>query len=171
VFLLHKNSPKPSARGQTCPLRPLVAEGFKTVLGGVMENAIKPIAKELDQPTAKVEKHKGGRPAKKIKKASGIRVRLSATEYFLIETKARKANMRISDWFRAAALKAKVVARLSEEEKQIHHVLAGMANNLNQLTKLAHVKGLLSVVRKCDALITKIDETMKYLNSDDRENT
>jgi len=79
--------------------------------------------------------------------------------------------MRISDWFRSAALKAKVIARLSAEEKQIHQVLAGMANNLNQLTKLAHVKGLLSVVRKCDTLLTEIDQVIKYLLSDDRKDT
>lgn len=113
----------------------------------------------------------GGRPAKKIKKAVGIRVRVTATERFLIEKKARKANMRISDWFRAAALKARVISRLTAEERQYHHVLAGLANNLNQLTKLAHAKGLMSIVLKCDALLTEIDQILKRLVSDDREDT
>jgi hypothetical protein len=134
----------------------------------LMEITKEPTVGKADKPAIK---NKGGRPTKKIKKGNSVRVRLTATEYFLIQTKARKANMRISDWFRTAALKAKVIARLSTEEKQIHLTLAGMANNLNQLIRMAHVKGLLSVVLKCDELLTEIDQTLKYLISDDRENT
>ncbi|QNK64111.1 plasmid mobilization relaxosome protein MobC [Pedobacter sp. PAMC26386] len=116
-------------------------------------------------------RNKGGAPQKKIKRASGIRVRLNAKERFLIESKARMAGMRISDWVRAAALKAKVVARITDEDRRILHLLAGMANNLNQLTKLAHTNGIMSIVIKCDQLLTEIDQTLRYLNSDDGENT
>lgn len=116
-------------------------------------------------------KHKGGAPQKKIKRASGIRVRLTTTERFLIETKARQAGMRISDWIRAAALKAKVVGRMSAEDRRVLHLLAGMANNLNQLTKLAHTSGIISIVIKCDNLLKEIDQTLKYLNSDDGKDT
>lgn len=116
-------------------------------------------------------KHKGGAPQKKIKRASGIRVRLTTTERFLIESKAREAGMRISDWIRAAALKAKVVGRISAEDRRILHLLAGMANNLNQLTKLAHTGGIMSIVIKCGNLLIEIDQTLKYLNSDDGKGT
>lgn len=116
-------------------------------------------------------KHKGGAPQKRIKRASGIRVRLTATERFLIESKARQAGMRISDWIRAAALKAKVVGRISAEDRRVLHLLAGMANNLNQLTKLAHTSGIMGIAIKCDNLLTEIDQTLKYLNSDDGKDT
>ncbi|MDN5287698.1 MAG: Mobilization protein [Mucilaginibacter sp.] len=116
-------------------------------------------------------KHKGGAPQKKIKRASGIRVRLTATERFLIESKARQAGIRISDWFRAAALKAKVVTRITAEDRRALHLLAGMANNLNQLTKLAHTSGIMSIVIKCGNLLIEIDQTLKYLNSDDGKDT
>ena len=116
-------------------------------------------------------KHKGGAPQKRIKRASGIRVRLTTTERFLIESKAREAGMQISDWIRAAALKAKVVGRISAEDRRILHLLAGMANNLNQLTKLAHTGGIMSIVISCDNLLTEIDQTLKYLNSDDGKDT
>lgn len=116
-------------------------------------------------------KHKGGAPQKRIKRANGIRVRLTVTERFLIESKAREAGMRISDWIRAAALKAKVVGRISAEDRRVLHMLAGMANNLNQLTKLAHTSGIMSIVISCDHLLTEIDQTLKYLNSDDGKDT
>ncbi|MBB5620969.1 hypothetical protein HDE69_002022 [Pedobacter cryoconitis] len=116
-------------------------------------------------------KHTGGAPKKRIKRASGIRVRLTATERFLIESKAQQAGIRISDWIRAAALKAKVVGRISAEDRRVLHLLAGMANNLNQLTKLAHTSGIMSIVIKCDNLLTEIDQTLKYLNSDDGKDT
>jgi len=116
-------------------------------------------------------KHKGGAPRKKIKRASGIRVRLTAAERFLIESKARQAGIRISDWFRAAALKAKVVTRITAEDRHTLHILAGMANNLNQLTKLAHTSGIMSIVIKCGNLLIEIDQTLKYLNCDDGKDT
>ncbi|MBB5645974.1 plasmid mobilization protein [Pedobacter cryoconitis] len=121
--------------------------------------------------TDKCPKHRGGAPQKRIKRANGIRVRLTATERFLIESKARQAGMRISDWIRAAALKAKVVERVSAEDRRVLHLLAGMANNLNQLTKLAHNSGIISIVIKCDNLLTEIDQTLKYLNNDDGKDT
>jgi hypothetical protein len=121
--------------------------------------------------TGERPKHKGGAPKKKIKRASGIRVRLTSTERFLIESKAREAGMRISDWFRAAALKAKVVTRMTAEDRRVLHLLAGMANNLNQLTKLAHTSSIVSVAIRCGHLLTEINQTLKYLNSHDGEDS
>ena len=123
--------------------------------------------------TVKVErpKHKGGRPNVRVKREKHVKVRLTATEYFMISVKAKEAGMRISDWFRAAARSAKVVPRLKPEDRSILHMLAGLANNFNQVTKLAHISGLLSIARKCDGLLTEIDEALKYFNNDDRQNT
>lgn len=122
------------------------------------------------EPEKKPEggKHKGGAPKKKIKREQHIMVRLTATERFLIENKARSANMRMSDWFRVAAKSAKIVPRIGADDRSILHMLAGLANNINQLTKLAHKEGILTIVRKCDALLMEIDSALKYLNRDDR---
>lgn len=116
-------------------------------------------------------KDKGGAPKKRIRRETHVKVRLTTTERFLIESKARQAGMRISDWFREATLKAKVMARMTEEDRRVLHMLAGMANNLNQLTKLAHTGGLLTIAIRCGSLLTEIDQALKYLNSDDGKNT
>ncbi|RKR82809.1 mobilization protein MobC [Mucilaginibacter gracilis] len=124
--------------------------------------------KETAGTVSEKPKHKGGRPKLTIKREAFVRVRLTATEHFVIAGRAKDAGMRISDWFRSAAKAARVVARLNPEDMQIMRMLTGMANNLNQLTKLAHKDGLLSVARKCDGLMTEIDQALKYFNSDDR---
>jgi len=111
---------------------------------------------------------KGGRPLKKVKRDRHIRVRLTPTEHFRIEDKAIRAKLTISDWFRKAALKGKVTSKLSIEEMNCLRMLSGMANNLNQLTKLAHSQGLLVVQRKCRELIGQIALVIKKVNSDDR---
>jgi len=89
----------------------------------------------------------------------------------MIAAKAKEAGMRISDWIRLAARTARVVARLKPEDLRIMRMLAGLANNLNQLVKLAHKEGLLSVAIKCNNVLIEVDQTLKYFNSDDRQDT
>ena len=121
----------------------------------------------MEEATGK--RSKGGRPLKKIRRSNDIRVRLTDTERFLIEEKAREAGMRPSAWFRQAAKRAKVVCRLTPDDLNILRMLAGLANNLNQITHLAHRDGLLYMQKRCREILAEIDETLKYLNSDDRK--
>ena len=116
-------------------------------------------------------KHKGGRPKVKVRRETHVKVRLTATERYMISARAKDAGMRLSDWIRAAAKAAKVVARLKPEDLQIMRMLAGLANNLNQLTKLAHRDGILTIANKCGNLLIEIDQALKYFNSDDRQDT
>jgi hypothetical protein len=125
------------------------------------------ITKNGQQET--VKKHKGGRPEKVIKKDAILVVRMTETERMLIVGKAKEAGMKPAEWFRKAAKTAKVIARFKPEDAAVLRMLTGMANNLNQLTKLAHQEGLLSVQRKCRELISEIDETLKFLNQHDRK--
>lgn len=116
-------------------------------------------------------KHKGGRPKVKVRRETHVKVRLTATERFMISARAKDAGMRLSDWIRAAAKAAKVVARLKPEDLQIMRMLAGLANNLNQLTKIAHRDGIFTIAIKCGNLLIEIDHALKYFNSDDRQDT
>ena len=117
-----------------------------------------------DQP-----KNKGGAPKKRVKRELIIRIRMSATERYQIVDKAKAAGMRASTWIRASAKNAKIIPRLTADERHILWMLAELSNNLNQLTKLAHQLGLLRVVRQCEQVIKEVDETFKKLNRDDRE--
>lgn len=114
------------------------------------------------------EKRKGGRPAKPVKRSCTLVVRVTETERLLVAGKAREAGMSLSAWFRAAAKKAVVTARLRPEELATLRMLSGMANNLNQLTRLAHRQGLLSVHDKCRQALDQINRTLQQLARDDR---
>lgn len=130
-----------------------------------MEATVKKTIKQQVTPP----KNKGGAPKKRVKRELIIRIRMTATERFFIDNKAKTAGMRSSSWIRAAAKSAKIVPRLTDDERRILWMLAELANNLNQLTKLSHQHGLLTVVRDCSKILNEIDITLKHLNSDDRE--
>jgi hypothetical protein len=130
-----------------------------------MEATVKTINKQqLAQP-----KNKGGAPKKRVKRDLIMRIRMTATERFYIDSKAKTAGMGSSSWIRAAARSAKILPRLTNEERRILWMLAELANNLNQLTKLAHQLGLLTVARDCSKALNEIDVTLKHLNNNDRE--
>ncbi len=93
--------------------------------------------------------------------------RTNRTEHAWMQ--AKTAGMRSSSWIRAAAKSAKVVPRLTDDERRILWMLAELANNLNQLTKRAHQLGLLRVVRDCSEIMKEIDITLKNLNNNDRQ--
>jgi len=114
-------------------------------------------------------KNKGGAPKKRVRRELIIRVRMTATERFQIDNKAKAAGMPSSTWIRASAKSAKVIPRLTADERRILWMLAELANNLNQLTKLAHQLGLLRVVRQCQEVLKQIDDNLTQLNKDDRE--
>src|SRR5665213_2649164 len=127
------------------------------------------IAKSKNKLPGDQQKNKGGAPKKRVKRELIIRFRMSATERFQIVDKAKAAGMRPSTWIRASAKSAKIIPRLTADERRILWMLAELSNNLNQLTKLAHQLGLLRVVRQCEQVIKEVNETLKQLNRDDRE--
>lgn len=122
------------------------------------------VEKEQEQGTGQAaKKARGGRPKKVIKKDAVLVVRMTQIERMLITGRAREAGMSPSEWFRKAAKTARVIARFSPEDAATLRMLSGMANNLNQITKLAHQEGLVSVQRQCRELMDGIDETLKSL--------
>lgn len=111
----------------------------------------------MNAAAEKTMKNKGGRPELKIKRDTSINVRLTSLERMLIEGKAKQAQLSPTDWFRKAAKRAKVHPRITPEDMKVLHILAGMANNLNQLTKMSHTYGLLRFRNDCQELIAKIN--------------
>jgi hypothetical protein len=61
------------------------------------------------------------------------------------------------------ALAATVTARHTPEENALLRSLAGMANNLNQLTKLSHQTGFYRTRLLIDGLLGKLKRIMVYL--------
>ena len=108
-----------------------------------------------------------GRPKKTIRRSDLLMIRLTPTERILIEGRAKKAGLKPSEWFRSAAKSAKVFPRFTAEESGWFRMLAGLANNLNQLTHLAHVAGLFSLALKCQAMLRQIEDLLTKISSHD----
>ena len=95
--------------------------------------------------TVRMKKKKGGRPTKKLKRELRITARFSKLEHYILQQKAGKAGINVSEFLRQAAITVKVTARLTEEERHIIRQLIGMANNLNQMAKVANREGMGSI--------------------------
>lgn len=108
-----------------------------------------------------------GRPKKAITRSVSLVVRLTPTERLAIAGKARSAGMRISDWFRQSAKTSVIRPRLSTEETGYLRTLSGMANNLNQLTKLAHKGGLVTLMGDLRKILATVEALMERIGRDD----
>ena len=108
-------------------------------------------------------KHEGGRPKKANNRKVNKGIRFTEKEYFTIQQNASKAGIKISSYIRQMALTGKITARLNEEERHFVTQLIGMANNLNQLTKVGHQDGLLTAVMMFEKYRNQIDELLKKL--------
>lgn len=98
--------------------------------------------------TVRMKKKKGGRPTKKLKRELRITARFSKLEHYILQQKAGKAGINVSEFLRQAAITVKVTARLTEEERNIIRQLIGMANNLNQMAKVANREGMRSILKR-----------------------
>jgi hypothetical protein len=123
--------------------------------------------KPIQKPALSRPKNKGGRPKAKVRRDQTLRIRINATELYMVKTKAREAGMRASTWIRQAAKAARIAPRWTPEQMELLRMLTGMANNLNQLARQANSGKLLFIVRKCESLLAEIDDTLKYLNNHD----
>ena len=86
---------------------------------------------------------KGGRPPTgRVRKLSkSVTVKFSKPSYEALRLRARKANRKLAEYIRESALNGEVVSGHNAETVAIAKSLIGMANNLNQLTKLSHQRG------------------------------
>lgn len=114
------------------------------------------IVQELKQ-----KKRKGGRPSKPVKRQKVVCVRFTKTEHFIAAQKAEKAKSSLSDYIRESAIHALVKARFSEEDRHFYRQFTGLANNINQMAKLAHQEGLLSALFRFENDLNLINEALK----------
>jgi hypothetical protein len=94
--------------------------------------------------TAKTPTNKGGRPSKSLaeKRKYRLSLKLNTNEYFQLKSKSKTAGKNRCDFLRELILTGEVKQRFLPEQNDIFRKIGGMANNLNQLVKLAHVQSV-----------------------------
>ena len=104
-----------------------------------------------------------GRPtvadARRLSKA--VTVKFSKIDYETLRTRSRKANRRLAEYIRESALKSEVVQPRTEADLKEYRTLVGMANNLNQLTKMAHQDGIIYLYSPIEGLLREIINTIR----------
>ena len=115
--------------------------------------------------TLKIPANKGGRPAKSLaeKRKYRLSLKLNTKEYFELKSKAKIACKNRCDFLRELILSRDVKQRFSSEQIAILRKIGGMANNLNQLVKLAHVQGVWFVETTAKMLMSELDELLKRI--------
>jgi hypothetical protein len=90
------------------------------------------------EETKRDTNNKVGRPAKAIKRDKLIGVRCSTTERFIIEAKAKAANLTKTEFLRISGLKGQVDTRKKVLAKEVLQGIASLnhiAANVNQIAK------------------------------------
>ena len=104
-----------------------------------------------------------GRPtvadARRLSKA--VTVKFSKIDYEILWSRSRKANKRLAEYIRESALQSEVVQPRTEADLKEYRTLVGMANNLNQLTKLAHQDSIIYLYSPIDKLLVEITNVIR----------
>ncbi len=113
-------------------------------------------------------KHTGGRPplGKARKQEYRITLRLDTEHKLRLQALARAAGRPRTEVFRQLIAAGRVRERLRREHLDFMSQLKGMARNLNQLTRLAHAKGLTGIVSRHATIVASIEGLLRNLRDD-----
>lgn len=114
-----------------------------------------------------------GRPqAGSLRKLSkSVTVKFSKIDYDRLCHRSRQANRSLAEFLRESAFNAQIVAKHSTEETTVMRNLVGMANNLNQLTKLSHQMGFYRTKNAVMELLGKLKRIMNEYKTAERRKT
>ena len=122
-------------------------------------------ANSTDEPKPK---RLGGRPKKEPgEKLKSVTTHVSLVRYEELEAGAAAVRQPLSQFVRPlveAGVKARrrPVLQLTIEQDGYLRQLAGMANNLNQLSKRAHQSGFAAVAQEVEAQAATLDRLLDY---------
>jgi predicted DNA binding CopG/RHH family protein len=150
VFLSNNNLFAPNAR----LLLPVVAKGYQ----GMNENRV-----VMDR--TKKEKKKPGRPVQNARKDIRAAVRFARADYTIIEQKAGKAGLKISEFIRQSSMNVSIKSRLTPEEMQLVRKLVGMSTNMNQVARTCHREGLFEAMVYFENYRNAMDSLLQKLKS------
>ena len=94
----------------------------------------------------------------------------SKKDYEILKVRSRKAKKRLAEYVRESALHTESSQPPTETETRDYRMLAGMANNLNQLTKMAHQDGIIYLYSLLDSLLVEITNVIRtYRQTTDKK--
>jgi hypothetical protein len=107
-----------------------------------------------------------GRPKKARKQEKHIGYAVTTAQYFIIQQKAAKANVNLSDYMRQTAVHGYVKARWSPEERLMIKKLIEMSGDIHRLVDLAKTEGAVGTALFFSNYRDEIDQIIKKLCHD-----
>lgn len=102
------------------------------------------------------------------KLSKAVTVKFSKIDYERLCRRSRQANLTLAEFLRVSAFET-ITARHSAEETAVIRSLTGMANNLNQLTRLSHQAGFHRTQKTVTELLLKLKEIIvRYRHGEGR---
>lgn len=96
-----------------------------------------------------------------------VTVKFSKPDYEKLRHRSKNANRTLAEYIRDAAFDARIIAKHSAEDAAVIRNLTGMANNLNQLTKLSHQTGFYRTKNAVVELLNKLKEVLSDYKATD----
>ena len=97
-----------------------------------------------------------------------VTVKFTKPDYEILRHRSKNANRTLAEYIRESAFDAQIVAKHSAEDAAVIRNLTGMANNLNQLTKLSHQTGFYRTKNIVVELLEKLKSIMNDYKSAER---
>jgi hypothetical protein len=107
-----------------------------------------------------------GRPPKARKQEKFVGFFVTKMQYFVIQQKAAKAMVTMSDYMRQVAVNAQVKAKWTEEERQMVKQLIGLSGDIHQLVELARKEGAVRTALLFSKYLGIMDEIVNKLCHD-----
>ena len=100
--------------------------------------------------------------------AKSVTVKFSKPDYEKLRHRSKNANRTLAEYIRDAAFDARIAPKHSAEDAAIIRNLTGMANNLNQLTKLSHQTGFYRTKNIVMEVLEKLKSIMSNYKATER---
>jgi hypothetical protein len=140
-----------------------VVQALEIILIEILNTMSKP---KIDNKT----QNKGGRKPIESPLEIVIPARFTLAEYENLTTKTKFLKISKSAYVRSMTLNGTVKSTFTEEELHVKKQLIGMANNLNQLLKMANTYGLENVTTTVVYQLNEIDKILaKFKNGSGRK--
>ena len=97
-----------------------------------------------------------------------VTVKFSKPDYEMLRHRSKNANRTLDEYIRDSAFDARILVKHSAEDAAIIRNLTGMANNLNQLTKLSHQTGFYRTKNIVMELLKKLKLIMNDYKATER---
>ena len=110
----------------------------------------------------------GGRPvlSKSQRQEYRLTVRYNTELHLRLKALARQSGQKPVEVVRQLIAYGRVKERVKKEHRPVFDLLKGLSDNLNQLTRLAHAKGIERLEKQIASVVQEVRRLLKYLRDD-----